>query len=138
MRVVLDTNVFVSALALPGGKAEVAILGAAEGRFELLVSRPIIHEVLGVLARKFDRDREELSRLAVFLAELGQMVQPRARISVLDDDPDNRILEFAVSGGAELVVTGDRAMLALESFESVRIVTLREFLSVTGLDRTGR
>lgn len=138
MKVVFDTNIFVSALALPGGKAERAILGAAEGRFELLVSRPIIQEVVAVLGRKFDRDREELSRVAVFLAELGRLVHPRKRIGVLADEPDNRILECAVSGDADLIVTGDGAMLALGQFEDVRIVTLREFLSISGVDSPTR
>jgi uncharacterized protein len=135
VKVVFDTNIFVSALALPGGKAERAIVGAAEGRFELLLSRPIVQEVIAVLGRKFDRDREELSRVAVFLAELGRMVHSGRRIKALADEPDNRILECAASGDADLIVTGDRAMLALGSFENVRIVTLREFLAISGLDR---
>jgi putative PIN family toxin of toxin-antitoxin system len=138
VKVVFDTNIFVSALALPGGKAERAILGAAEGRLELLVSRPIIQEVVAVLGRKFDRDREELSRVAVFLAELGGLVHLRKRISVLADEPDNRILECAVAGDADLIVIGDRAMLALGHFEDVRIVTLREFLSISGPDSSAR
>ena len=61
MRVVLDTNITISALALPGGQAEKAIIGAVEGRFEVLISRPITLEVLDVLARKFARETEELS-----------------------------------------------------------------------------
>jgi len=60
-----------------------------------VLSRPIIHEVLEVLARKFDRDLEELSRTAVFLSGLGDVVAPRRKVRVLRDDPDNRILECA-------------------------------------------
>ena len=71
MRTVLDTNIFVFALALPGGQAEKAVLAAADGRFELVISQPIVHEVLGVLACKFGRDAEELARVASFLSELG-------------------------------------------------------------------
>jgi putative PIN family toxin of toxin-antitoxin system len=130
VRVGFDTNVFVSALALPGGTAERAIVAAADGRAKLLLSRPIVHEVLEVLGRKFDKDPEELARVAVFLADLGRMVHPRIRVRELDDDPDNRILECAVAGGADFIVTGDRAMLALGSFRTVRIVSLREFLSI--------
>jgi uncharacterized protein len=132
VKAVLDTNIFVSALALPGGQAEKAIVHALEGRFDLVISKPIIHEVLGVLVRKFDRDAEELSRVAVFLADLGTVVRPRKKVRVLCDEPDNRILECALAADAELIVTGDRAMLELREFERIRIMTLREFLELFG------
>jgi predicted nucleic acid-binding protein len=69
--------------------------------------------LLGVLARKFARDAEELAHLAVFLEDLAEIVEPRRKISMLADEPDKRILECAVAGRAELIVTGDRAMLKL-------------------------
>ena len=132
MKAVLDTNIFISALTLPGGQAEKAVLAAVEGRFDLAISKPIIHEVLGVLARKFARDAEELARVAVFLSELGELVQPRKTLHVLSDEPDNRILECALAAHAKLIVTGDRAMLALDEHKGIRIVTLREFLGTIG------
>jgi uncharacterized protein len=97
-----------------------------------VLSRPIIHEVLEVLARKFDRDLEELSRTAVFLSGLGEVVTSRRKACVLRDDPDNRILECASEGGSELIVTGDREMLALAEWEGIRIASLREFLDLLG------
>jgi len=130
VRAVLDTNVLVSALVLPGGQAEKALLAAAEGRFDLVVSKPLIDEALGVLARKFGRDPEQLARVAVFLADLGEVVRPRAKVRVLKDEPDNRILECALAGRADGIVTGDRAMLALGEWKGVRIVTLRAFLDL--------
>ena len=132
MKAVLDTNIFISAMTLPGGQAEKAVLAAVEGRFDLAISKPIIHEVLGVLARKFARDAEELARVAVFLSELGELVQPRKTLHVLSDEPDNRILECALAAHAKLIVTGDRAMLALDEHKGIRIVTLREFLGTIG------
>lgn len=127
MKAVLDTNIFISALVLPGGQAQKAVLAAVEGRFDLAISKPIIHEVIGVLARKFARDAEELARVAVFLSEF-EVVQPRRTLHVLSDEPDNRILECAITAHAKVIVTGDRAMLALQEYKGVRIVTLREFL----------
>jgi uncharacterized protein len=132
VKAVLDTNIFISALALPGGQAEKAVLAAVEGRFALAISKPIIHEVLGVLARKFARDSEELARVAVFLSELGEVVQPRKMLHVLRDEPDNRILECALTAHAKVIVTGDRAMLDLGEYKGIRIVTLREFLGTIG------
>lgn len=131
MRVVFDTNIYISAFVFPGGQAEHAIRGAAERRFSILISRPIILEVLEVLARKFGRDPEALSRTAIFLADLGEMVRPRKQVHILADDPDNRILECALAGHAEMIVTGDQAMLRLGACEGVSIVTLREFLDLT-------
>jgi len=128
VKAVLYTDIFISALALPGGQAEKAVLAAVEGRFDLAISKPIIHEVLGVLARKFARDPEELARVAVFLSELGEVVQPRKTLHVLRDEPDNRILECAHTAHAKVIVTGDRAMLDLGEYKGIRIVTLREFL----------
>ena len=128
MRAVFDTNIYVSAFAIPGGRAEAALLKAVEGEVRLVISKPIIHELLDVLARKFGRDAEELARVAVFLAELAEVVQPRRKIEMLSDDTDNRILECAIAGRAEVIVTGDRAMLELGEYQGVRIMTLREFL----------
>jgi putative PIN family toxin of toxin-antitoxin system len=128
VRAVFDTNIYVSAFAIPGGRAEAALLKAVEGEVRLVISRPIIRELLDVLARRFGRDAEELARVALFLAELAEVVQPRRKIEMLSDDADNRILECAIAGRADVIVTGDQAMLELGEYQGVRIVTLREFL----------
>ena len=128
MRAVFDTNIFVSAFAIPGGRADAAILKATEGEVHLVISRPIFHEVLDVLARKFDRNSEELARVAVFLSELAEVVAPRSRLKVLRDEPDNRILECAVTGKADVIVTGDQAMLQLGEYRGIRILSLKDFL----------
>lgn len=130
MKVILDTNIFISALAIPGGQAEIALQGAIDGRYHLAISKPIIHEVLDVLARKFKRDAETLARTSVFLADLGEVVHPRKTLTVLADEPDNRILECAQAAGADFIVSGDRAMLALNEYAGVRIVTLRQFIGI--------
>lgn len=129
MRALFDTNIYVSAFTVPGGRAEAALLKAVEGEAQLVISKPIIHELLDVLARKFGRDAEELARIAVFLAELAEVAQPRREIEVLTDDADNRILECAIAGRADVIVTGDQAMLGLGEYQEVRIMTLREFLA---------
>jgi putative PIN family toxin of toxin-antitoxin system len=128
VRVVFDSNIFVSALVFPGKQAEKAVLRIIEGRDHLLISGPIVSEVLTVLARKFAREREELARVAVLLAELAETVRPWRRLQALRDDADNRILECAVAGRADAIVTGDREMLELGSFESIRILPLRTYL----------
>ena len=128
MKAVFDTNIFVSALAIPGGQAERAFDLVIEGRVNLWISKEIIHEVLGVLAQKFSKEPEELARTAVFLSELGELVVPRKKLADLEDEPDNRILECAVIGHVDIIVTGDRAMLDLKKYQEVRILSLRRFL----------
>ncbi len=129
MRVAFDSNVLVAALVFPGRVADQALSRVIGGADRLLVSRPIIQEVLGVLSRKFSRDREELARVAVFLADTGELVEATHRADALADEPDNRILECAVSGRADAIVTGDRAMLRLGRYADVSIITLRDFLA---------
>lgn len=128
MKVVFDTNVLVSALVFPGGRGEEALQRILEERDELFFSPAIVDELLGVLARKFARDAEELARAAVFLGEVATLVKPARRVRVLKDAPDNRILECAVASGADSIVTGDRALLALREYSGVRILRLSEYL----------
>ena len=125
MRVVLDSNVYVSAFVLPGGAASQLMAALLRGQAEPLISRPIMAEVLGVLGRKFAADREQLARTALFLSGFAEQVVPRERLHVLSDEPDNRILECAMAGHARWIVTGDRQMLKLGRYEGVQIVTVR-------------
>ena len=129
MKVVFDTNVLVAALVFPGGRGEEALLRIVTERDELILSKPILDELLGVLARKFSRDTEELARVALFLADIGSLVKPRRRLAVLKDTADNRILECALAGRAQAVVTGDKALIALEEYRGVRILGLADYLA---------
>jgi uncharacterized protein len=79
------------------------------------------------LARKFSRDAEELAHVAVFLSDVTLAVKPRRRLQVLKDEPDNRILECALTGHAEAIVTGDHAILSLGEYGGVRIISLRDY-----------
>jgi uncharacterized protein len=128
LKAVFDTNIFVSPFAIPGGQAERAIDLVVDARVNLCISKEIIHEVLGVFAEKFSKGPEELSRTAVFSSQLAELVVPRKKLTVLDDAPDNRILECAATGHANVIVTGDRAMLNLKKYQEIRILSLRQLL----------
>ncbi len=128
MRVVFDTNIFVSAFVIPGSLGEKAILKIIEGDDTLLLSKVMLDELLHVLSTKFGRDREEISRVAVILSEVAEWVRPTIRINALNDEPDNRILECAVSGKADLIVTGDKEMLRLGEYENTKIISLKAYL----------
>ena len=130
MKVVFDTNILVSALVFPGGRGEAALRRIIEERDQLVLSKPILDELLGILGRNFSRDAEDLAHVAVFLSELAQYVKPRRRLQVVKDEPDNRILECALTGRVEAIATGDHALLALAEYQGVRIISLREYLGM--------
>lgn len=131
MRIVFDTNILVSTLVFPGGQGDAALRRIIEETDRLVLSRPILDELLEVLGRKFARDTEELAHVAVFLTELAMMVAPKHRLRIVKDEPDNRILECAVAGHAEAIVTGDKALLALKHYEKIHVLTLRQYLART-------
>jgi uncharacterized protein len=131
VRVVFDSNIYISALTLPGGQAEKALFRILDGTDTLLISKPILDEVLLVVARKFSHDRDELSQVAVTLTEMAEVVKPSHAVTVLADDPDNRIriLECAEEGDTDYIVTGDKATLKLKPHRGIRVILLREYLS---------
>ena len=133
MRVVFDSNVLLAALLFPEGRATAAVEIILDGGDELGLSPPILREILSVLARKFSRDREELSRVAVVIGEMGEILEPSRRLTVFREEPDNRILECTVEGKADVNLTGDKAMLAFGEYQEIRLISLAEYL-----DRRGR
>ena len=131
MRLVIDTNVIISGLVYNG--SERRLLRSADGkRFDLFLSEFILGETSGVLRRKFGWPE---SRIALELAGLradATVLEPPRFVSVIEPDhPDNRILECAVFGEADYLVTGDRKhLLPLGEYEGVKIVRAPEFLEL--------
>jgi len=128
VRAVLDTNIYVSAFALPGSIAEEALQGAAFKRYDLLTSPAILAELANVLTRKFDWDTVRALEACREIADLAVVVRPKKRIHILQDKPDNRLLECAIAGHAERLVTGDKHLLSLGKYGDVSIVRLADFL----------
>ncbi len=128
MKVVFDTNIFISAFVIPRSRAEEAVIKIIEGDDLLIISKDIIHEILSVLSVKFHRDSEALSHTAVYLSDLAKVVKPAKKLHILEDEPDNRVLECALQGNADAIVTGDKAMLKLKEFEGIKIISLNEYL----------
>jgi len=128
VRVVFDTNVLVAALVFPGGHGDAALRRVIEATDQLVLSRAILDELLEVLGRKFARDAEEIAHVAVFVSDLATVVAPKRRLRVVKDDSGNRILECALAGNAQAIVTGDKGLLALKSFEDIPLMTLASCL----------
>ncbi len=129
-KVVFDTNVYISALITPGGRAEEAWFLALEGRMEVYTSVAILTETAAKLRGKFRWEDEWIKKALRHIADVARVVKPALRLKTLKDDPDNRILECALHAGAEVIVTGDKHLLSLKSFEGIRIMTIVDFLNL--------
>ena len=130
MRVVLDTNVLVSALLFTGVTSELVALWQ-QGRITVLISREILEEYLRVLAYpKFQLSEGEIkSLLEEELLPFVQIIKPGTRVRVVKRDPaDNKFLECAVAGKADVVISGDKELLAIRHYRQVRIQTPSRFL----------
>ena len=128
MKIVFDSNIYISAFVVPRSQAEKALFKVIEENFSLMISKEIISEVLRVLASKFKREKEALSRTAVYLSDVANIVKSTRKIKILKDEPDSRILECAVAGRADFIVTGEKEMLRLKEFEEIKIISLKEYL----------
>lgn len=114
-KVVFDTNIYISALITPGGRGESAYLKAGGGCIQQFTSVPILTELAGKLQGKFKWDAERVKEAIRHVAAVATVLKPDKRLTVLADDPDNRILECAVEAHAEAIVTGDRHLLDLDA-----------------------
>jgi putative PIN family toxin of toxin-antitoxin system len=127
-RVVLDTNVYISALmfgGLPGSLLDLALLRS----FTLIISPALLDELDEKLRAKFGVSPEDAAFLRARLENLAQVVEPGEALSVIAEDPDdNRVIECAVKGGADLIVSGDRHLLKLARYNGISIVAVRQFM----------
>jgi putative PIN family toxin of toxin-antitoxin system len=128
MRIVLDTNVIVSALVFGGSPRRVFEL-IEDGHYEFFYSPAIQAETSRVLGQKFGWDRASLDRFLPALWARGSKVVPQQEVEVVAEDPaDNRILECALSAKADVIVSGDRHLTMLRSYGAIAIMTPRQFL----------
>ena len=132
--VVVDSNVWVSALVFGGAPRQVFETIVRDG-LRLVVSAEILTEVRRVVAAKFPDFADDVEALLGVLRDLMDSV-PLGSITVeVSRDPDdNRVLETAILGGATAIVTGDEDLLDLGSHEGVALVRPAEWIGVRGLD----
>jgi putative PIN family toxin of toxin-antitoxin system len=129
-RLVVDNNALISRLLLPASIPGQAVRKAVHTG-QLLISEAILEELADVLSRpKFDRyvsiaDRQEFIRLLGCVAE---MVPITYTIRVCRDPKDDKILEAAVNGSADIILTGDRDLLALHPFHDIAILSPSSYL----------
>ncbi len=130
LRIVVDTNALVSRLLLPSSVHGQAVRKAVDDSI-LLVSEATMNELADVLARpKFDRyisleDRQQFLRLLGRVAEFVPITYPVRECRDLKDD---KFLEVALNGKADLIMTGDADLLARHPWREVAILSLTDYL----------
>ncbi len=130
LKVVFDTNIFISAFVIPGSKAEKAYRHAIKGIFVLYTSVFILTETARKLREKFGWGEKRIIRLLKFIAKVATVVKTKPFLHLLADEPDNRILECALDVKADLIITGDKHLLALGECEGMKIIRLANFLDL--------
>ena len=133
MKVLLDTNIWISAL-IWGGQVSPILLLAEEGGITLIISDPILNELnkflryekLQAKIRSLQSTPDQLMEIVQNLAELHQTIQ--LKVPELRDQNDVMILATAVGGDVDVVVTGDRDLLTLTEFSGIPILSPQDFL----------
>lgn len=135
MRLAIDTNIIVSALLASTSLPAHLIVLWREGRFDLLTSPEQLDELIRVA--RYPKIRERLvpslaGRLINELRDLAVMLTDFPAVTVSSDPFDNYLLAMAAAGAADFLVTGDKHdLLGLKLYQGCRIITVREFLTLT-------
>lgn len=130
LKIVFDTNIYISAFVIPGGNAEKAYIHAIEGDFELCTSVAILLELARKLDEKFGWEKQEITQLITSISNLATVFKTTPWLTVVTDDPDNRILECALKAAADFIVTGDKHLLKLRKYGNLEIIRLSNLLSI--------
>jgi putative PIN family toxin of toxin-antitoxin system len=130
LKVVFDTNIYISAFVIPGGNAEKAYIHAIDGDFELCTSVAILTELARKLDEKFGWEKQKIAQLITSISNLATVFKTTPWLQVISDDLDNRILEYALKAAADFVVTGDKHLLKLRSYKHLEIIRLSTFITM--------
>ena len=130
LRIVLDTNIFLSALIF-GGKPRQLIEMLARGQIEVVISEPILTEMRRKVSQKFPGFAGELEQMELLLEQDAELVKLGAiTITVCRDPDDNRILETAVLGKCSHIITGDKDLLVLRQYEKILVLKPADFMAI--------
>lgn len=130
MRLILDTNILISAFVFKSEKANLVVRHAAK-KHTLLFSESTFKELKSTLLKPKFAEIAELPTIRNFifnLVRIGEFIEPDIKISVCRDPKDNKFLELAVAGNADCIVTGDKDLLVLNPFRGIKIISPSDFV----------
>jgi putative PIN family toxin of toxin-antitoxin system len=131
LKVVPDTNILISAFISEGPEYEIIKL-AKLGKMHLIVSHDLLWEFEEVLSRpKFGFTSEQVKCALTEIEKISEIVEIENELEVVKEDPDdNKIVETAVKGKADYLVSGDNHLLKLKNYENIKIVNSRFLLGI--------
>lgn len=135
MRAVVDTNILVRAMIKPHGTVGPVLLRLRHGDYTLLYAQPLLEELVDVLNRprireKYQLTDQDIQTVVRLILLRGEPVVSEKRITACRDPRDDKFLEVAVAGGADVIVSGDEDLLTLHPFEGIPIITSFAFLQM--------
>jgi putative PIN family toxin of toxin-antitoxin system len=131
VRIVIDTNVLISAIVWTG-KPKQVLNHARRQKITFVTSYQLLDELRQILIRQdkpFHLQDNEADRVVEALRGFAEVVESHSEITVCHDEMDNRVIACAIDGKAEYIITGDLHLLGLGSYKSVKIMTVADFLS---------
>lgn len=131
VKVTLDTNVIISAIGF-AGKPRTILNLILKDEIRAVTSNILLAELEDVILKKFPKLTVELDLLNKKMKKKFQVARPKKHLEVTRDEDDNRVLEVAVEGKCQYLITGDKDLLDLESFQGIMITTPEEFLKLLG------
>lgn len=136
--IVIDTNVYISSLISPVGiPAKIMELVHAK-KFTLLVSYSILNEYTSTalypaIQKRHGLSKKQIEEKIFRLAKVGRKITPENPLEVVQDDPDdNKFIECAVEGEADFIISGDKHLKNLKSYQGIKIVDPTTFLAMFG------
>lgn len=136
MRVVIDTNVLISATFWTG-RPKKLLNQVRRGHLILLTSDALLLEFRTILTREdkpFKLTEDEAEKLVSSVEDLAEKVRTSSKLVICRHAADNRVLECALDGGADRIISGDGHLLEMMSVQGIRIVTVVDFLSTHNSD----
>ncbi len=128
LKVVIDTNVFISAFYLPASRPSEVVFLARRKRILNFISPQILQEIERILQKKLLWDKVEALNAVGQIRSFSEIVRPKGPLAVIADDPDNRVLECAVEVQTDFIISGDKHLLNLKVYRGITIVRPSDFL----------
>jgi len=128
LRVVVDTNVYISAIFWGGKPRHVIDLGR-DGKIQIFTSEDIEQEILVKLMTKFGLNSDDADMVMADFSTFTKPVRISRRIHVVkDDSDDDKFIECAVECGAEFIISGDKHLLKMKKYKGIDIMNAATFL----------